>query len=63
MTPAWGFLILATLMVVGGVALSWAGAVRRKRSYEEFILSEAKRTGVGNELSERGIGSGSRSSG
>jgi len=23
MTPAWGFLILATLMVVGGVALSW----------------------------------------
>jgi hypothetical protein len=47
MTPAWGFLILATLMVVGGVALSWAGAVRRKRSYEEFILSEAKRTGGG----------------
>lgn len=42
MTPAWAFLILATLMVVGGVALSWAGAVRRKRSYEEFILSKAK---------------------
>ncbi|WP_177342349.1 hypothetical protein [Pseudomonas sp. ABFPK] len=45
MTPARGFLILATLMVVGGVALSWAGAVRRKRYYEEFILSKAKRAG------------------
>lgn len=45
MTPAWGFLILATLMVVGGVSLSWAGAVRRKRSYEEFILSKAKQVG------------------
>lgn len=38
MTPAWGFLIMATLMVVGGVALSWAGSVRRKRCYEEFLL-------------------------
>ncbi|WHL28108.1 hypothetical protein QJS63_28510 [Pseudomonas juntendi] len=47
MTPAWGFLILATLMVVGGVSLSWAGAVRRKRNYEEFILSKAKRAGGG----------------
>ena len=45
MTPAWGFLILATLMVVGGLSLSWAGAVRRKRCYEEFILSKAKRVG------------------
>ena len=45
MTPAWGFLILATLMVVGGVSLSWAGAVRRKRYYEEFILSKSKRAG------------------
>ena len=45
MTPAWGFLILATLMVVGGAALSWAGPVRRKRYYEEFILSKAKRAG------------------
>ena len=36
---------MATLMVVGGVALSWAGAVRRKRSYEESILSEAKQAG------------------
>lgn len=45
MTPAWAFLILATLMVVGGVSLSWAGAVRRTRSYEEFILSKAKRAG------------------
>lgn len=45
MTPAWAFVILATLMVVGGVSLSWAGAVRRKRSYEEFILSKAKRAG------------------
>ncbi|MFG0844292.1 hypothetical protein [Pseudomonas sp. FYR_5] len=45
MTPAWGFLILAILMVVVGVSLSWAGAVRRKRSYEEFILSKAKRAG------------------
>ena len=45
MTPAWGFLILAALMVVGGVSLSWAGAVRRKRYYEEFILSKAKRAG------------------
>ncbi|WP_178095717.1 MULTISPECIES: hypothetical protein [unclassified Pseudomonas] len=45
MTPAWGFLILAALMVVGGVALSWAGAVRRKRYHEEFILSKAKRAG------------------
>ncbi|MGP5893682.1 hypothetical protein ACTXY8_22850 [Pseudomonas aeruginosa] len=47
MTPAWGYLILATLMVVGGLALSWAGAVRRKRCYEEFILSKAKRAGGG----------------
>lgn len=47
MTPAWGFLILAALMVVGGMALSWAGAVRRKRHYEEFILRKAKRAGGG----------------
>ncbi|WP_330508316.1 hypothetical protein V1687_18180 [Pseudomonas putida] len=47
MTPAWGFLILATLMVVGGVSLTWAGAVRRKRCYEESILSKAKRAGGG----------------
>lgn len=47
MTPAWAFLILATLMAVAGVALSWAGAVRRKRSYEELILSKAKRAGGG----------------
>lgn len=47
MTPAWGFLILATLMVVGGVAFSWAGAVRRKRSYEELVLSKAKQAGGG----------------
>lgn len=45
MTPAWGFLIMAALMVVAGVALSWAGAVRRKRSYEEFILSKTKQAG------------------
>lgn len=45
MTPAWAFLILAALMVVGGVSLSWAGAVRRKRSYEEFILRKAKQAG------------------
>lgn len=38
---------MATLMVVGGVALSWAGAVRRKRYYEEFILSKARRAGGG----------------
>ena len=43
MTPAWAFLILATLMVVAGVALSWAGAVRRKRSYEEFLLKKNSR--------------------
>lgn len=47
MTPAWSFLILAALMVVGGLSLSWAGAVRRKRSYEEFILRKAKRAGGG----------------
>ena len=45
MTPAWAFLILATLCVVSGGALSWAGAVRRKRSYEEFILRKAKPAG------------------
>jgi len=45
MTPAWGFLILATLMLVGCVALSWAGSVRRKRYDEEFILRKAKRAG------------------
>lgn len=45
MTPAWAFLILAALIVVSGGALSWAGAVRRKRSYEEFILSKAKQAG------------------
>ncbi|WP_256805017.1 hypothetical protein [Pseudomonas putida] len=45
MTPAWGFLIMAALMVVAGVALSWAGAVRRKRYSEEFILSKAKQAG------------------
>lgn len=47
MTPAWGILIMAALMVVAGVVLSWAGAVRRKRSYEEFILRKAKRAGGG----------------
>lgn len=45
MTPAWAFLILATLTVVGGLSLSWAGAVRRKRSYEESILSKTKQAG------------------
>lgn len=45
MTPAWGFLIMAVLLVVAGVALSWAGALRRKRSYEEFILRKAKQAG------------------
>ncbi|QYX54570.1 hypothetical protein K3F44_09865 [Pseudomonas sp. S07E 245] len=43
MTPAWGFLILAVLMVVSGLALSWAGAVRRKLSYEEFLLKKNNR--------------------
>lgn len=43
MTPAWGFLILAALMAVGGAALSWAGAVRRKRCYEEFLLKKTNR--------------------
>ncbi len=43
MTPAWGFLILATLMAVGGVALSWAGAVRRKRYAEEFLVRRAEK--------------------
>lgn len=43
MTLAWGFLILATLMVVGGVALSWAGAVRRKRYAEEFLVRRAEK--------------------
>lgn len=47
MTPAWGFLILAVLMVVSGLALSWAGAVRRRISYEEFIVRKAKRAGGG----------------
>lgn len=45
MTPAWAFLFLAALIVVSGGFLSWAGAVRRKRSYEEFILSKAKQAG------------------
>ncbi|MFG0466609.1 hypothetical protein ACF8LF_18540 [Pseudomonas putida] len=45
MTPAWGYLILATLMVVGGVALSWAGAVRRKRYAEEFLVRRAEKRG------------------
>lgn len=43
MTPAWGFLILATLMVVGGVSLSWASSVRRKRCHEEFLLKKNNR--------------------
>lgn len=45
MTPAWAFLILAALIVVSGGALSWAGAVRRKRYYEDFISRKAKRGG------------------
>ncbi|WP_166524979.1 hypothetical protein [Pseudomonas sp. CAH-1] len=45
MTPEWAFLILAVLFAVSGAALSWAGAVRRKRYYEEFILRKAKRAG------------------
>jgi len=45
MTPAWAFLILAALIVVSGGALSWAGAVRRKRSYEDSITKEDKRAG------------------
>ena len=43
MTPAWGFLIMAVLMVVAGVALSWAGAVRRKRYAEEFLVRRAEK--------------------
>lgn len=43
MTPAWAFFILAALTVVSGGALSWAGAVRRKRSYEEFLLKKKNR--------------------
>lgn len=45
MTPAWGVLILATLMVVAGVVLSWAGAVRRKRYAEEFLVRRAEKRG------------------
>ncbi|WP_313203370.1 hypothetical protein [Pseudomonas sp.] len=45
MTPAWAFLILAALIVVSGGALSWAGAVRRKRNYEDFITKKDKRVG------------------
>lgn len=44
MTNAEAFLILATLIVVSGGALSWAGSVRRKRSYEEFLLKKNNRT-------------------
>ncbi|BFO04039.1 hypothetical protein KNHN1_24170 [Pseudomonas guariconensis] len=47
MTLAWEFLIMASLVVVAGVALSWAGAIRRKQHYEEFILRKAKRAGGG----------------
>lgn len=43
MTPAWGFLILAVLFAVSGAALSWAGAVRRKRYAEEFLVRQAER--------------------
>lgn len=45
MTPGWGFLIMTMFMAVAGVSLSWAGSVRRKRYYEEFILRKAKRAG------------------
>lgn len=45
MTPEWGFTILFVLMMLGSVALFWAAAVRRKRYYEEFILSKIKRAG------------------
>ncbi|WP_430310643.1 hypothetical protein [Pseudomonas sp. PONIH3] len=43
MTPAWGFLILFVLMMLGTVALFWAGVVRRKRCYEEFLLKKNNR--------------------
>lgn len=39
MTPVSGFLALSVLMALGGVALSWAGAIRRKRIEEERTLS------------------------
>lgn len=43
MTPAWGFLILAVLLTVCGLALSWAGAMRRQRYAEEFLVRQAER--------------------
>ncbi|WP_196375114.1 hypothetical protein [Pseudomonas monteilii] len=43
MNPAWAFFILATLVVVCGGALSWAGAVRRKRFYEQVIVNKNSR--------------------
>jgi hypothetical protein len=43
MTPAWVFLVMAVLMALAGVALSWAGAVRRKRYAEEFLVRRAEK--------------------
>lgn len=45
MTPAWGFLILFVLMMLGTVALFWAGVVRRKRYAEEFLVRRAEKRG------------------
>lgn len=36
---------MAALIVVSGGALSWAGAVRRKRYAEEFLVRRAEKRG------------------
>ncbi|MDH0758029.1 hypothetical protein N5C70_15110 [Pseudomonas juntendi] len=45
MTSAWAFFFLAALVVLCGGAMIWAGEIRRRRHYEDFILRNAKRAG------------------
>ena len=45
MTTALAFFILAVMLMASGAVLAWGAAVARKRSYEDFILSKAKRAG------------------
>lgn len=43
MNPAWAFFILTVFVLACTVALAWAGTIRRKRLYEEFLLRKAER--------------------
>ena len=42
MNPAWAYFILTIFVLVCSAALAWAGAIRRKRHHEEFLIRKTE---------------------